>query len=199
MRDAENPKLHAHRHTKQHIRRCSSSGDKLVRKAGDKRPRAHCPGIREEQRCENVTTNSPWSPNVTFPLYSTPLPARYSVLLPPLSYLTLSVCFLCTSSFFFYHILLFSSLPSSAPVSSANCMYFSSSPQKGREGKSKKMYVMNVFLTAPLASSLIPFLHLHYLLFLSFFIQPYPFICKWISHSIHSFSISISLSMSEGQ
>lgn len=101
MRDAENPKLHAHRHTKQHIRRCSSSGDKLVRKAGDKRPRAHCPGIREEQRCENVTTNSPWSPNVTFPLYSTPLPARYSVLLPPLSYLTLSVCFLCTSSFFF--------------------------------------------------------------------------------------------------
>lgn len=52
----------------------SSSSNKLVRKAGDKWAPAHCPGIRDEQRCENVTTNGPCSPNVTFPVHAIPLP-----------------------------------------------------------------------------------------------------------------------------
>lgn len=74
------------------------SGNKLVRKAGDKQARAHCPGIREEQRCENVTTNSPWSPNVTSPLHSTPLPPSHSAPVSPLSNLPLfHFFFLCTS------------------------------------------------------------------------------------------------------
>lgn len=47
----------------QHSRRCRSRlGNKLV--SSDKRASAHCSGIRDEQRCENVTTNSLWSPNV---------------------------------------------------------------------------------------------------------------------------------------
>ena len=85
-------------HTVTHIMgsRSSSSSDKLVRKAGDKRGRAHCPGIRDEQRFANVTTNSPWSPNITFPLYSTHIPSSYSVLVLSLSYLPLLFLFVGT-------------------------------------------------------------------------------------------------------
>ena len=93
----------AHRHTNTHIRgsRCSSrSGNKLVRKAGDKRARAHCPGIRDEQRCENVTTNSPWSPNVTSPLSSTPLPSSCSAPVFPL----FLICFAFSFSFALFPI-----------------------------------------------------------------------------------------------
>lgn len=71
--ECEMQKIRRCMHTDTHIRdsrSSSTSGNKLVRKASDKRARAHCPGIRDEQRCENVTTNSRWSPNVTFPLHS---------------------------------------------------------------------------------------------------------------------------------
>lgn len=48
----------------QHSSRCRSRlGNKLV--SSDKWASAHCSGIRDEQRCENVTANSLWSPNVT--------------------------------------------------------------------------------------------------------------------------------------
>lgn len=152
-------------HTNTHIRgsRCSSrSGNKLVRKAGDKRARAHCPGIRDEQRCENVTTNSPWSPNVTSPLYSTPLPSSSSAPVSPLFNLSLFLFFLCT--FFhpltsFHHTLLFFAL----------CFPFHllKRTDGGRE-QSKRIRVFLTLLISPL-----PFLHLCPPLILSYLIHPF--------------------------
>lgn len=82
------------------IRSSCREGNRLVKKAGDKRARARCPGIRDEQRCENVTTNSLWSPNVTFPL-PVPDPAfnpnRFWFLLS----LIFPACFIFSVHFFF--------------------------------------------------------------------------------------------------
>lgn len=54
-------------------------------------------GVKDEQRCENVTTNSLWSPNVTSSLPSSPLPSTGSAPVHPLSILHLFATFLCTS------------------------------------------------------------------------------------------------------
>lgn len=170
-RKSDGSRTETYRHTNTHIRgsRCSSrSGNKLVRKAGDKRARAHCPGIRDEQRCENVTTNSPWSPNVTSPLYSTPLPSSYSVPVSPLFNLLL---FLFFSLHFFpstHHTLLFSSLSSSAPpLILWQCFPFHllERTDRGRE-QSKRISFPN---SAPLLSVL-PLLYA--LLFFSSSIHP---------------------------
>lgn len=129
--------------TQTHIRgsRCGSrSGNKLVRKAGDKRARAHCPRIRDEQRCENVTTNSLWSPNVTSPLYSTPLPSSYSA---PVSFFSNLPSF----TFFFHlrtpfrRVLLFSSLSPSAPLSSFDTafLFIFSKGQTGEGNRVKEL------------------------------------------------------------
>lgn len=114
---------------------------------GDKWARAHCPGISDEQRCENVTTNSPWSPNVTFPLYSTALPSSYSVL----------VSLLSNHPLLFFS--LFALLSIYSPLFTIHCFFlffdpltiqlFFSSPQKGREGKRGQK---SVFLTQLLSS-----------------------------------------------
>lgn len=178
--------------THTHIRSSRGSSrrrNKLVRKAGDKRARAHCPGIRDEQRCENVTTNSSWSQNVTSPLCSTPLPPSYPAPVSPPPNLSLLLFFLCTS----FHLLtsfpctlLSSSLWSSAPLSSFDIPLFSS-PQKGREGS---------FLnSAPLISAIPSSLSSSYIHLCSFFsvVHPYMYL------SIHPTSISFCESWSFGQ
>lgn len=119
-------------HTNTHMsnRSCSSS-NKLVGKAGEKWARAHCPGIRDEQRCENVTTNSPRSPNVTFPLHSLTLPSSCLFLgsllsNPPLLPFSSTRLILPYAALFLCPPLL-----SSHPLTLLSFL----SPQKGREGK----------------------------------------------------------------
>lgn len=73
------------------------------------RPRA---GVKDEQRCENVTTNSLCSPNVTSPLSSSPLPSSGSAPVHPLSNLHLFSSFLSICS------------PSSLPSSLSRTLIF---------------------------------------------------------------------------
>lgn len=128
---SDNPHTHKYTHIKG-SKGSNRSSSELVSKVGDKRARAHCPSIRDEQRCENVTTNSSWSPNVTFPLQPTSLPSSYSVLGSLLSNPPL---LLYPSTHDFHHTLLFPSLfPLLLPSHPSTPLSFSS-PQKGREGK----------------------------------------------------------------
>ena len=137
-------------HTNTNIRGSRSrSSNKLVRKAGDKRGRAHCPGIRDEQRCENVTTNSPCSPNVTFPVHSVTPPFLLLVSCLPL-FCPLSLLTSC-----FYHRQFFSSLSSSATLSSLDIAFIFMSTKEQREQN------IRVYVTVPIfthSSCLLPYI-----------------------------------------
>lgn len=132
-------KIRCSLHTNTHIggsRGSSRSSNKLVRKAGDKWARAHCPGIRDEQRCENVTTNSFWSSNVTFPLYFTLPPiSQICFCFPPfLIFLSFSLSLFSIYSPLFSTVL-FPLWPPLLPSHHSALLSFSS-PQREGEGES---------------------------------------------------------------